>query len=230
MNDRSELKQIAAEYAVDNFITSGMLVGLGFGSTAVHAVHRLADLLARGDLSSVTAIACALSTEQLARECAIPLIDFKPNTIVDVTIDGADEVDPQFNLIKGGGGALSREKILAQNSRREVIVVDDSKLVDQLGVTWPVPIEVLSFGWQAQVGFLSELGATAELRQGSDGRPFQTDQGNLILDAEFGPIEDPYGLAIQLDQRAGIVTHGLFLDLATDLVVASQEGVHHRSR
>ncbi len=230
MTERTALKKIAAEYAVDNFIASGMLVGLGFGSTAEHAVNRLAERLASGKLTSITAIACALFTEQLARDLSIPLIEFEPDTVIDITIDGSDEVDPQLNLIKGGGGALSREKVLAQNSRREVIVVDDSKLVDRLGSTWPVPIEVLSFGWQAQVGFLTRIGAEARLREDSDGRPFQTDQGNLILDADFGPIEDPYGLAIQLDQRAGVVTHGLFLDLATDLVVASPEGVDHRTR
>ena len=149
---------------------------------------------------------------------------------IDVTIDGADEVDDQMRLIKGGGGAHLREKVVAQASERVVIVVDEGKLSPQLGTHWPVPVEVLVFGWRSQARFLESLGATPEVRKGRDGEPFVTDSGNYILDSRFGPIEDPERLAIQLGDRAGIVEHGLFLDIATDLIVAGADGVRHVAR
>ena len=140
---------------------------------------------------------------------------------IDVTIDGADEVDPQLNLIKGGGGALLREKIVAQASRREIIVIDESKLSPQLGTHWPVPVEVLAYGWQSQARHLTFLGAKVTIRRNDDGSEFRTDQGNMILDAHFGPIADLEGLARKLAARAGILEHGLFLHLAHDVIVAS---------
>ena len=225
----AQQKKAAAEYAVEQFVSSGMLVGLGFGSTAIHAVQLIGKLIEEGKLRSITAIACAKSTEDHARELGIPLIDFTSDTIIDVTIDGADEVDPQFNVIKGGGGALTREKIVAQASRREVIVIDESKQSEVLGSTWPVPVEVVPFGWQTQMKFLSDIGADPILRQ-SDGKPYITDQGNYIIDANFGLIPQPAVLSGQLNNRAGIVTHGLFLDLATDMIIASEGSVTHLRR
>ncbi|MCK4452241.1 MAG: ribose 5-phosphate isomerase A, partial [Anaerolineae bacterium] len=150
--------------------------------------------------------------------------------VVDVTIDGADEVDPHLNLIKGGGGALLREKIVAQASRCEIIVVDESKLSPALGTHWPVPVEVTPFGWRSQAAYLESLGAQPVLRLSSDGTPFTTDQGNLILDCRFGPISQPAQLAARLSERAGIVEHGLFLGLATDVILAGVEGVRHLER
>jgi len=147
---------------------------------------------------------------------------------VDLTIDGADEVDPDLNLIKGGGGALLREKIVASASSREVIVVDPSKLSPSLGTGFSLPIEVIPFAARLERAYLESLGAKVELR-GED-QPFLTDQGNFILDADFGPIDDPAELSRTLDSRPGIVGHGLFLDLATDLVVAYPEGVRHYRR
>jgi ribose 5-phosphate isomerase A len=139
-------------------------------------------------------------------------------------------VDPDLNVIKGGGGALLRERIVAQASRREIIVVDESKLLPALGTHWPVPVEVAPFGWRSQAAYLESLGAQPVLRQNTDGTPFKTDQGNLILDCHFGPISAPTEPAARLNERAGIVEHGLFLGLATDVIVAGVEGVRHLKR
>ena len=147
-----------------------------------------------------------------------------------MTIDGADEVDPQLNLIKGGGGALLREKIVAEASRREIIIVDESKLSPQLGTRWPVPVEVLAYGWQSQARYLESLGAEAAIRRLSDGKEFRTDQGNMILDCRFGPIADLEGLAAKLAARAGVMEHGLFLNLTEDVIVAGPEGIRHLKR
>jgi len=149
---------------------------------------------------------------------------------LDLTIDGADEVDPDLNLIKGRGGALLREKIAAQASRRVIIVVDDSKLSPRLGTRCGVPVEVLSFGWRSQFSYLESLGAQVEARHNADGSLFATDSGNMILDCSFGPIADAAELAAKLSKRAGIAEHGLFLGLATDLIVAGKDGIRHLGR
>jgi ribose 5-phosphate isomerase A len=230
MANIQNLKQRAAEFAVENFIHSSMLVGLGVGSTAIFAVRKLGELIASGTLTEITAIPCSEAVKREALELSIPLVEFSEDTVIDVTIDGADEVDPALNLIKGGGGALLREKIVAQASQREVIVVDQSKLSDILGTQWAVPIEVSTFGWQTQAGFLKSIGGQPVLRNGQNGEPYTTDQGNYILDTNFGPIENPSELAAALQHRAGIVEHGLFINLATDLVVAGEHGVEHRTR
>ena len=229
MSKTQNLKKSAAEYAVNNFVQSDMLVGLGVGSTAVYAVRKLAQLISEGVLNGITAIPCSLAIEQEARSLGIPLVEFTRRTRIAVTIDGADEVDADLNLIKGGGGALLREKIVAQATEREVIVVDYTKLSEVLGIKWAVPIEVSQFGWQSQAGYLEELGGAPVLRQAEGGEAYTTDQGNFILDTDFGPIADPGRLADILKQRTGILEHGLFINLATDLVVASPEGISHRS-
>ena len=225
----SELKQQAAWRAVD-FVESGMVVGLGHGSTAIFAVRCIAELLHSGRLSNILGVPTSIQVEEAARQLGIPLTTLDEHPIVDLTIDGADEVDPDLNLIKGGGGALLREKIVAQASRREIIVVDESKLSPALGTHWPVPVEIVPFGWRTQVAYLESLGAQPILRQNSDGTPFVTDQDNLILDCRFGPIPDSAQLAIQMSERAGIVEHGLFVGLATDVIVASDEGIRHLRR
>jgi len=225
----SELKQQAAWRAVD-FVESGMVVGLGTGSTAIFAVRRIAELLRAGSLTSILGVPTSIQVEEAARQLDIPLTTLDEHPVLDLTIDGADEVDPDLNLIKGGGGALLREKIVAQASRREIIVVDESKLSPALGTHWPVPVEIIPFGWRTQVAYLESLGAQPILRQNSDGTPFVTDQDNLILDCRFGPIPDPAQLAAQMSERAGIVEHGLFVGLATDVIVASDEGIRHLRR
>jgi len=223
------LKQAAAEHAV-TFIQSGMVVGLGTGSTAIFATRRLGVLLRSGELRDIIGFPTSKATADAARAAGIPLLDETCPRDIDVTIDGADEVDPQLNLIKGGGGALLREKIVAEASRREVIVVDESKLSPALGTRWPLPIEVVPFGWRSQGRFLEGLGAKVVVRAGPGGEPCRTDQGNLILDCTFGPIADPLQLARRLADRAGIVEHGLFLGLATDLIVAGKDGIRHLTR
>jgi ribose 5-phosphate isomerase A len=221
-----ELKRQAAHRAVE-WIESGMVIGLGHGSTAIHAVRRLAELLDTGALQDVVAIPASRQVEEEAEHLGIPLTTLESHPVIDITIDGADEVDPNLNLIKGGGGALLREKIIAQASRREVIVVDDSKLSPALGTTWRVPIEVVPFGWTTQMAFLIDLGAQPALRRAAAGERFHTDQGNVILDCAFGPLDQPAKLAVQLDGRAGIVEHGLFLGMATDVIVAGVDGIRH---
>ena len=224
-----DLKRQAAEQAVE-FVESGMVVGLGFGSTARYAVERIAQRLAAGDLREIVVVPTALQVEREARRLGIPLTSLDEHPQIDLTVDGADEVDPDLNLIKGGGGALLREKIVAQVSHREIIVVDESKLSEKLGTQFPIPVEVLPFGWRVVAQYLELLGATASLRRAADGKPLGTDQGNWILDATFGPLEDPQPVADQLDRKAGVIAHGLFLGLATDVIVAGQGGLRHLHR
>ena len=227
---RAKLKQEAAEFAVQ-FVHSGMVVGLGTGSTAIFATRRIGALLRSGDLQNITAFATSKATQDEAEQLAIPMMDHSLPLAIDLTIDGADEVDPLFNLIKGGGGALFREKIVAQASAREIIVVDDSKLSDRLGTRFALPVEVSPFGWRSQLRFLESLGARCIIRKNKqDGSQFVTDSGNMILDCNFGPIADVNALAAQLGARAGIIEHGLFLGIATDVIVAGESGIRHLKR
>jgi ribose 5-phosphate isomerase A len=224
----TDLKQRAGEAAAA-LVESGMVVGLGTGTTAIFATRRIGERLKSGDLRKIVAIATSKATEAAARDLGIPLIaDELPNDI-DITIDGADEVDPALDLIKGGGGALLREKIVAQATKRQIIVVDDSKLSPRLGTHWALPIEVIEFGWKSQARFLQDLGATVVPRVSGSGL-FRTDSGNMILDCNFGPISDSHALAAKLAARTGIVEHGLFLDIAQDVFVAGADGVRHLRR
>ena len=220
------LKQQAAEFALQ-FVQSGMTVGLGSGSTAIYATRGIGRRIQAGDLKDIVAVPTSLAIEAEARALGIPLTTLEDHPRIDVTIDGADEVDPDFNLIKGGGGALLREKIVAQATQRQIIVVDESKLSDQLGTRWAVPIEVIPFGWTAQAAFLQSLGGAPKLRRQDNGRPYLTDQSHFILDCHFGKIEDPSKLAEAIKGRAGIVEHGLFIQLAHDVIVAGQSGLRH---
>lgn len=229
MNDTQSLKQKAAEHAV-KYVKSGMIVGLGHGTTASFAVKHIAQLLKTGELSNILGIPCSIQVEDEARHLGIPLTTLEEHPIIDVTIDGADEVDPNLDCIKGGGGALLREKIVAQASRREIIVVDESKLSPTLGTHWPVPVEVIPFGWRSQISFLESLGARVSVRQTSSGGKFFTDQGNLIVDCHFGPLQQPIHIARELSKRIGIIEHGLFLGLTQDVIVAGNDGVRHLKR
>ena len=224
----NHLKQQAAERAVES-VESGMVIGLGSGSTAILAVRKIGQRLARGELRDIRGIPTSNVTEAEALQLGIPLVTLEECPVIDLTIDGADEVDPHFNLIKGGGGALLREKIVAQASTSEIIVVDESKLVEKLGTKWAVPVEVIPFGWRSQYDYLVSLGAQVTLRH-SGNSVFTTDHGNLIMDCHFGLINDPMSLAVQLKNRTGIVEHGLFLGLATDVIVADSQGVRYLER
>ena len=229
MTSNQNLKQKAALSAVQ-LIESGMVVGLGSGSTTEFAIKELARLLDTGALKEIIGIPSSAQTEKLACELKIPLTTFESHRNIDLTIDGADEVDPNLNLIKGGWGALLREKILAQASKRNIIIVDESKLVDKLGTRWAVPVEVVPFAWQVEAGYITSLGAETKLRKDRQEQTFITDQRNYILDCKFGPIQDARQLSLQLNQRAGIIENGLFIGLATDVIVAGEAGIRHLRR
>ncbi|HLH75264.1 MAG TPA: ribose-5-phosphate isomerase RpiA [Candidatus Binataceae bacterium] len=218
------LKQRAAEHAV-GFVQSGMVVGLGTGSTAIFATRLIAARLRNGQLRELVAIATSRATHDEAQRLGIPLLADEMAREVDLTIDGADEVDPALHLIKGGGGALLREKLVAEASNREIIVVDYTKLSPRLGTSHRLPVEVLPFAWQSQARFLRSLGASLAVRRTASGAEYRTDQGNLILDCDFGPIDDPPALGALLDHRAGIMEHGLFIERASMVVVARPEGI-----
>lgn len=222
--DTEALKR-ATGYRAAEYVESGMVVGLGSGSTARYATLRLAELLREGALRGIVAIPTSEATARLAREGGIPLTTLEEQPVIDLTIDGADEVDPALDLIKGLGGAQLREKIVAFASRREIIVVDESKLVQRLGSQAPVPVEVIRFGIRSTRNALERTGAVVSLRQ-RDGEPFVTDEGNFILDCRYTPnIENPAALATALKQIPGVVEHGLFLGMTTAVVVASPGGV-----
>jgi ribose 5-phosphate isomerase A len=223
---RTRYKQQAAERGVE-FVQSGMVVGLGTGSTAIFATRRIAQLLHDGQLKDIVGFATSKAVWEEARRLGIPMMAEEMPHAIDVTIDGADEVDPDLNLMKGRGGALLREKIVAQASRRVIIVADSGKLSPRLGTRHAVPVEVLSFGWRSQFRCIESLGAKAEVRLNVDGSSFVTDSGNMILDCNFGPIANPTELAVRLRARAGIAEHGLFLGLATEVIVAGTDGIRH---
>ncbi len=217
-------KQEAAEYAVQ-YVESGMVVGLGHGTTAHFAILRLAELLNAGALHDVRGVPCSRVVETEARRLGIPLTTLDETPMMDLTIDGADEVTPGLDAIKGRGGALLREKIVAQATRREILIVDEGKCSPTLGLRAAVPVEVIPFGWRTQAAFLESLGARWTLRREDGAAPFRTDEGNYLLDAEFGPLTDPAALAARLQARVGIVAHGLFLRLVAAVVIAGPHGI-----
>ncbi len=222
---REELKRDAAREALGS-VRSGMVLGLGTGSTVRHLVDLLAERLDAGDLKEVVGVPTSLRTERQATELGIPLGALSDHPSLDLTIDGADEISPSLDLIKGLGGALLREKMVAQASRRLLIISDDSKLVDRLGTQSALPVEVVEWAWASHVGFLEGLGAAVRLRTGTDDEPIWSDNGNLFLDCHFdGGITDPVALERAVMYRAGVVDTGLFLGMASEAIVASANGV-----
>jgi ribose 5-phosphate isomerase A len=221
-----KLKKLAAEKAVEQ-IKSGMLLGLGSGSTAYFAIVKISELLKSGELTNIIGIPSSNQTQKLATDLGIPLTNFDAHPFLDLTIDGADEVDKYLNVIKGGGGALLREKVLAQSSRKLTIVVDESKISDKLGRNWAVPIEVIKFAVGSVSNFLTSIGGKPDLRKYSDGNPYLTDEGNYIIDTDFGVIENPFELADKLENRAGIIEHGLFIKLVDEVIVASEKEIFY---
>jgi ribose 5-phosphate isomerase A len=222
--DQNTLKQAAAEAAV-RLVQDGMVVGLGTGSTAAFAI----DALARRHLEGLRFVGLPTSERTAARAAAagIPLTSFAKHRWIDLTIDGADEVERgTLNLIKGLGGALLREKIVAAASRQLAIIVDGSKPVDRLGTRAPVPVEVVTFGLEPSRAALEALGATVRPRLSAAGEPFATDSGNRILDCCFGPIIDPARLERRIRGIVGVVESGLFIDRANWVFVADAVGVH----
>lgn len=216
MPDLEAEKALAAARAVQE-VEDGMLVGLGTGSTASYAVRFLAEEMGKGLRFKGTATSRA--TEALAQSLGIELVPFEGISRVDLTIDGADEVDPQLRAIKGGGGALLREKLVASASDRVIVSVDSSKSVDRLG-RFRLPVEALPFGRAYVESALASLGAPVALRTKADGTPFVTDQGGYIFDLGFGCMYDPEALAAALDAIVGVVEHGLFLTEIDTVVIA----------
>jgi ribose 5-phosphate isomerase A len=220
------LKQRAAVAAAD-LVENGMVLGLGTGSTASLILRELGRRLAGGKLRGIRGVPTSQRTARLAEEVGIPLRSLEEVNEVELTLDGADEVDPEWNLIKGGGGSLLREKIVAQISRVEAIVVDESKLVQHLGERFALPLEVVPFGWKTHDAFLRSLGGEPELRRNPDESPSLTDEGNYTIDVRFagGELAKPREIDAALRSRTGIIETGLFLGLTSTLVVARSDGV-----
>ena len=223
--DPAELKRAAAARAVA-LVESGTAIGLGTGSTVRPLLELLAERLARGTLRDVFGVPTSEDTAARCRALAIPLATLEEQPQLALCIDGADEIGPGLDLIKGLGGALLREKIVARAAQRFVIIADDSKRVRRLGTRAPVPVEVVPFGWTTHTPFFEKLGAAPMLRVRADGTPFVTDGGNYIVDCRFARgIPDPAALARALDKRTGVVEHGLFLKMAHAAFVAGPKGV-----
>jgi len=215
----SRVKQDAAERAVEH-VHSGMAVGLGTGSTAKFAVEAIGRRLKAGDLRDIVGIPTSVETRELATALGIPLTTLGDHPVLDLTIDGADEIDPNGNLIKGGGGALLWEKMVATASKRLFIVADASKLVSRLGERFPLPVEVVRFGWQVHDAVLRNLGAEPVLRCDSMGVPHRTDEGHYIIDCRFvNGLDDPAAVQHSLVSRPGIVETGLFLDMKPEVII-----------
>jgi len=219
--DRDALKRMAALAATD-YLRDGHIVGLGTGSTARHVIELLGERVSAG--LSIKGVPTSEETADLARRAGIPLLPYNEVWSIDVAIDGADQVDPQLNLIKGGGGALLREKIVAAAARQLIIVVDHTKLVPVLGNSFPLPVEVIPFGWPNTAHRIEALGGKAVIRE-HRGRIFTTESGHYILDLHMGHINDPAALEIQLNRIPGVVENGLFVGQTDLLIVGTPRGV-----
>jgi ribose 5-phosphate isomerase A len=221
----SEKKKMAALKAVE-WVRDGMVIGLGTGSTAYYAIEVIGKLVKEGH--DLVGVPTSKNTEKLALEFGIPLTSLESVNDIDLTIDGADEVDLRLRLIKGMGGALLREKIVASVSRQEIVAVDDSKLVDVLGTKSPLPVEVVPFGHKRAKEAIERLRCKAQLR--GENNPFVTDSGNYIYDCRFVRIENPEDLEKRLNLIPGVVENGLFIGLATRVVIGTEKGVVVRER
>ncbi|MRN52417.1 ribose-5-phosphate isomerase RpiA [Paenibacillus monticola] len=213
------VKQLAAEKAVE-YVLDGMKVGLGTGSTAYWAIRKLGERVREG--LKITAVATSRASEEQARELGIPLVAFGDIDHLDLTIDGADELDKELQLIKGGGGALLREKIVASNSSRMIVVADESKAVGTLG-KFPLPVEIVPFAWEWTVAEIAKLGCKPELRRNGE-ELYKTDNGNYIADSHFEAIESAPKLALDLQSIPGVVEHGLFIGIADIAIIGKNDG------
>lgn len=212
-------KKLTGEKATE-YIEDGMIIGLGTGSTAYYAIKKVGELVRNG--LKVKAVPTSKETAELAAEEGIELVELADVESLDLTIDGADEVDPDFNLIKGGGGALLREKIVASATDKLIIVVDESKMVENLGA-FPLPVEVTPFSWQYTQRMIEKFSCSSEIRK-KDGEIFVTDNANYILDCDFGKIEDPVKIAVELNKLPGVVENGIFAEMAEIVVVGYNDG------
>jgi len=223
-------KHAAAERGA-SLVRSGMVLGLGSGTTATLLVQAIGGMLRSGTLRDVMGVPSSSAIATVAKESGVPLTTLEEHPVLDLNLDGADEVDPKLGLVKGLGGALLWEKIVAAASRQVVILVDDTKLVSRLGTKAPLPIEVVPFGWKTHLAFVESLGGKPTLRTEPNGRPFVTDEGNYILHCRFeGGIANPTELETRLLHRAGIVGTGLFLGVAHQVIVGKTDGVEVLTR
>lgn len=224
VSEAARAKEAAGEQAAAG-VESGMILGLGTGSTVAYFLEALGRRIREGSVTKVAGVPTSVRTRDHARRLGIPLLSLPEAGALDYTVDGADEVDPVLDLIKGLGGALLREKMVAQATRHLTIIVDDGKVVDRLGTRAPLPVEVVPFGWEAHIPFLSALGCHPTLRGSNGATPFATDNGNFILDCRFPMgIQEPRAVEEALRGRAGVVETGLFLGMTSEVLVGSNGG------
>lgn len=222
-------KQLAADAALE-FIENDMVLGLGTGSTAELFIDSLGAAIRAGRLRGIRGVPTSIKSDQQARRLGIEIVSLSQVPHIDIDIDGADEIAPNLDLIKGLGGALLREKVIAQNSKRMMVIADSSKRVEVLGTHAPLPVEIIQFEHEATHRFLRDVGCEPALRKTAEGKPFVTDNGNFIYDCRFARIPDPGLLEEKLAHRAGVVETGLFLGIATMALVADEKGVQKLTR
>jgi ribose 5-phosphate isomerase A len=214
---QNQQKKIVGEKAIE-FISSDSVVGLGTGSTVDYFLQKLAAEINSGSLKNILGVATSKATEDIANSLGIPIASLNDKPVIDITIDGADEIDQNYNLIKGGGGALLREKIVAQASKQMVVIADSCKISEKLFSRFYLPIEVVRMSLNSELKYLTEIGSKPQLRKGSDEMPFITDEGNYIVDSEFEIGTDPILISSLLNERAGIVEHGLFINMCKSVI------------
>jgi len=224
MADFELFKRQAAEHALP-YIHSGMTLGLGTGSTATHMLHVLAEALRDGRLRDIVGVPTSDAIGVLARQLGVPTATLDERPQLDLALDGADEIDPALNLIKGLGGALLREKIVAASADRFIVLADETKLVAQLGTRVPLPVEVVEFGLSLATRRLTALGGVPTLRRSADGSAFRTDEGNVILDCRFAGIADSLALNAAINAIPGVAAHGMFIGMAALALVGGPAGV-----
>ena len=215
------MKRLAAEKACE-YIEDEMILGLGTGSTVDYALRKIGKMVNEG--LKIKGIPTSFRTKKIAKEEKIPLTSLEENPEIDLTIDGADEVDSELRLIKGGGGAFTREKMIAYYSKKVIIVIDETKVVKMLGIDFSLPVEVVKFGWTSTKEKLKEFNCNVELRKIMN-NPYITDNSNYILDCEFDRIKDPVKLEIDINSIPGVVENGLFIGLADEIIVGSKQGI-----
>src|SRR5207248_2355206 len=215
------MKQLACQRAAQE-VQDGMVLGLGTGSTVYYFIQEVGRMVHEG--LRITGVPTSIRTAELATQLAIPLTTLDDHPRLDLAVDGADEVDDALNLVKGAGGALLREKIIAASAARFLVVVDDSKVVHQLGERYPLPVEVVPFGVMPATRALEGLGAQVTLRRGADGQTWVSDNGNYILDCHFGPIADPVALQQQLLAIPAVIDSGLFIGMTDTVFIGQAEG------
>lgn len=221
--EQDRRKALAADLAVTR-IEPGMVVGLGTGSTADLVTHALAEKVRDG--FPITGVPTSRRTRELAESLGIPLKDLQDVRNIDLTIDGADEIQPgTLHALKGAGGALLREKLVAVDSTSVLLVVDDTKIVDVLGSHFSIPVEVVPFGWRVPARALQALGAGIDLRSDDEhGKPFVTDNDNYVIDVSFGQVEDPRELSRRIKEITGVIEHGLFVDVVDEVIIGGEDG------